>query len=80
MSIIPRLETQTDKKVKILRSDNGWDFANNELANFLGDRGIIGKQSLPYHHYQDGVIKRFNRTVAEMGRTVLSNSWLPQIF
>jgi hypothetical protein len=67
-------------KVKILRSDNGGEFANKALAKFLAGKGIIGERSLPYHHYQNGVIERFNRTVAEMGRTVLSNSCLPQSF
>jgi hypothetical protein len=66
--------------VKILQSDDGGEFANNALAKFLTGKGIIGKHSLPYHHYQNGVIKRFNQTVAEMGRTVLSNSRLPQSF
>jgi hypothetical protein len=74
MSIIPRLETQTGEKVKILRSDNGGEFANKALAKFLDDRGIIGERSLPYHHYRNGVIERFNRTVAEMVHMVLSNS------
>ncbi|PLW30779.1 hypothetical protein PCANC_23888 [Puccinia coronata f. sp. avenae] len=45
-----------------------------------GGKGIIAKQSLPYHHYQNGVIERFNQTVAETGRTVLSNSKLPKLF
>jgi 5'-3' exoribonuclease 2 len=74
MKIIPRLETQTQKKVKILCSNNGGEFANKALSKFLNDRGIIGERSLPYHHYQNGVIECFNRTVAEMGRTVLSDS------
>ena len=50
MKIIPRLETQTKQKVKILRSDNGGEFANNALAKFLSGKGIIGERSLPYHH------------------------------
>ncbi|PLW49318.1 hypothetical protein PCASD_02641 [Puccinia coronata f. sp. avenae] len=80
IEVITELETQTKKTVKVLRSDNGGEFANKILTNFLSGKGIIAERSLPYHHYQNGVIERFNRTIAEMGRTILSNSKLPQSF
>jgi hypothetical protein len=80
MRVIPILEKQAGCQVKILRSDNGGEFANKALGTFLAERGIIAERSLPYHHYQNGVIERFNRTVADMGRTVLSDSKLPKSF
>jgi hypothetical protein len=60
MRVIPILEKQAGCQVKILRSDNGGEFANKALGTFLAERGIIAERSLPYHHYQNGVIKRFN--------------------
>ncbi|PLW14885.1 hypothetical protein PCASD_09994 [Puccinia coronata f. sp. avenae] len=80
IEVITELETQTKKNVKVLRSDNGGEFANRILTNFLSGKGIIAERSLPYHHYQNGVIERFNRTIAEMGRTILSDSKLPRSF
>jgi transposase InsO family protein len=77
---INRLERQTELKVKVLRSDNGGEFANKALATFLTSKGIRAERSLPYHHYQNGVVERFNRTVSDMGRTVLGDSRLPQRF
>jgi hypothetical protein len=80
VEVITELETQVKKKVKILRSDNGGEFANKGLKNFLAGKGIIAERSLPYHHYQNGVIKRFNKTIAEMGQTILRDSKLPRSF
>jgi transposase InsO family protein len=80
LDVIPTLEKQTQCQVKILHSENGGEFANKTLGAFLTGKGIIAKQSLPYHHYQNGVIERFNQTVAETRRTVLSNSKLPKLF
>jgi transposase InsO family protein len=78
--LITTLEKQTGCQVKILCSDNGGEFSNKTLELFLGEKGIIAERSLPYHHYQNGVVERFNQTVANMGRTVLSNSKLPKSF
>jgi transposase InsO family protein len=60
ISIIDKVETFTEKKVKILRSNNGGKFVNNTLATYLDKKGIIAEKALPYHHYQNGVIERFN--------------------
>lgn len=78
--VINLLENQTACRVKVLCSDNGGEFANKTLSSFLASKVILAEQSLPYHHYQNGVIERFKRTIAEMERTILSNSKLPRSF
>ncbi|PLW28436.1 hypothetical protein PCASD_19134 [Puccinia coronata f. sp. avenae] len=80
VTIIDKVENFTEKKVKILRSNNGGEFVNNELKAYLDGKGIIAERALPYHHYQNGVIERFNRTVAAMARTILLDSSLPKTF
>jgi hypothetical protein len=80
IEVITELKTQMRKKVKILCSNNGGEFANKILTNFLSGKGIIAKRSLPYQHYQNGVIERFNRKIAEMGCTILSKSKVPRSF
>lgn len=42
------IENQTNKKIKILRSDNGLEFINKELKNLLADHGIKHEKSCPY--------------------------------
>jgi transposase InsO family protein len=74
------METKTGEKVKTLRSDNGGEFILLFLAKFLKSKGIKTERSIPYHHYQNGVILHFNRTLQEMGRTLLLDSGLDRCF
>ncbi|POW03083.1 hypothetical protein PSTT_11335 [Puccinia striiformis] len=80
INTVIRLERQTGKLLKILRSDNGGEFNNNALSIFLKSKGIAAERSIAYHHYQNGSIERFNRTLQEMGRTLLLDSGLPKTF
>ncbi|POV96884.1 hypothetical protein PSHT_14880 [Puccinia striiformis] len=80
LTTITRWETQTSSKLKILRSDNGGEFDSKKFANFLIDRGIIAERSLLYHHFQNGAAERYNRTVADMGRSILYDSKLGKQF
>jgi hypothetical protein len=56
ISIIDKVKNFTENKVKTLWNDNGGKYVNNELATYLDKKGIVAKQALPYHHYQNGVI------------------------
>ncbi|KAI7963842.1 hypothetical protein MJO29_004269 [Puccinia striiformis f. sp. tritici] len=80
MNQILRFETATGKKVRCLRSDNGGEFESKVLADFLKEKGIKAERSLPYHHYQNGAIERYNRTVSDMSRAALTDSTLPRSF
>ncbi|PLW18316.1 hypothetical protein PCASD_18518 [Puccinia coronata f. sp. avenae] len=80
MEQITKFETVTGKKVKCIRSDNGGEFESNVLAEFIKSKGIQAKRSLPYHHYQNGAIERFNRTIQDMGCAALTDSCLPKSF
>jgi transposase InsO family protein len=80
MDTITRLERITSNKVLMLRSENGGEFINKALGEFLTNKGIGTERALPYHHYQNGMIERFNRTVQAMGQTVLIDSSLPKTF
>ncbi|KAI7959894.1 hypothetical protein MJO29_004962 [Puccinia striiformis f. sp. tritici] len=80
INTVIRLERQTGKLLKILRSDNGGEFNNNALSIFLKSKGIAAERSIAYHHYQNGSIERFNRTLQEMGCTLLLDSGLPKTF
>ncbi|KAI7966077.1 hypothetical protein MJO29_001825 [Puccinia striiformis f. sp. tritici] len=80
IDIITRLEQVTGKRVGTLHSNNGGKFANQILSDFLAAKGIAAEKSLPYHHYQKGMIECFNRTIADMVRTILIDSLLPKGF
>jgi transposase InsO family protein len=80
IEIITILEHQTGRRLKTLRSDNGGEFTNKALEDFLVSKGIQAEKSLPYHHYQNGMIERYNRTIQDMGRMILIDSALPKSF
>lgn len=42
------VETQLGKKIKILRTDNGTEYVNNDLKNHLRQCGIRHQLTIPY--------------------------------
>jgi hypothetical protein len=50
------------------------------LADWITQKGIVAEQPLPYHHFQNGAAERYNRTVADMGRSLLYDSSLGKDF
>lgn len=65
------VETQTNKKIKIIRSDNGREFCNAEFNNYLKKMGIVHQTTCPYTPEQNGLCERINRTLVEKARCML---------
>jgi transposase InsO family protein len=49
-----------DAKVKKIRSDNGTEFKNTQVEDFLDEEGIKHEFSAPYTPQQNGVAERKN--------------------
>nr|GEW60047.1 hypothetical protein [Tanacetum cinerariifolium] len=79
-TFITGLENQLSLKVKVIRSDNGNEFKNNDLNQFCGMKGIKREFSIPRTPQQNGIAKRKNRTLIEAARTMLADSLLPISF
>jgi hypothetical protein len=62
-----------------IQADNGKEFANAELRNWLAQRGISLRPSAPYSPQQNGTAERYNRTVADLVRAMLINKNLPKV-
>jgi transposase InsO family protein len=58
-------------RIKKIRSDNGTEFKNSQIEGFLQEEGIKHEFSSPYTPQQNGVVKRKNRTLLDMERTML---------
>ena len=69
-------EKQYERKVKILRSDNGGEYVSKEFDNYLKSEGIIHEKSIPGTPQQNGIAERYNRTVIETVRCMISDSGL----
>ena len=74
------VETQYNKKIKVLRTDNGTEFINQNFVNFTNSKGMIHQTSCVYTPQQNGVSERKNRHLLEMTRTLLLQNQVPKIF
>lgn len=75
-----RVEKQTGKKLKVVRSDNGREYLSNKFNEFFRLEGIIHQLTADYTPEQNGIAERFNRTIVEMARCMLLQSKLPPTF
>ncbi|GJW15057.1 putative ribonuclease H-like domain-containing protein [Tanacetum coccineum] len=72
-SFITEIENLVDKKVKIIRCDNGTEFKNRVMSEFCEKKGIKKEFSAAKNPQQNGVAERRNRTLIEAARTMLAD-------
>jgi hypothetical protein len=77
---IRRVQNEFELKVKNIRSDNGLEFRNTQVEEFLDEEGIKHELSAPYTPQQNGIIERKNRTLIEAARTILDEYKTPNLF
>ncbi|CAM8998933.1 unnamed protein product [Rhodiola kirilowii] len=70
------VESETDLKVKCLRTDNGLEFCNKLFDDFCAENGIKRHLTVPYTPQQNGIAERMNRTLLEKARCMLISSGL----
>jgi transposase InsO family protein len=75
-----RAQNEFELKVKKIRSDNGSEFKNLQVEEFLEEEGIKHEFSAPYTPQQNGVVERKNRTLIDMARTMLGKFKTPERF
>jgi transposase InsO family protein len=66
-----RAQNEFDAKVKKIRSDNGTEFKNTQVEDFLDEEGIKHEFSASYTPQQNRVVERKNHTLIKMARTTL---------
>ncbi|KAK1612618.1 hypothetical protein QYE76_036291 [Lolium multiflorum] len=69
-----------ESEIKAIRTDNGTEFKNYTMQEFVDDEGIKHEFSAPYTPQQNGVVERKNWTIIEMARTMLSEFNSPHNF
>ncbi|GJW45686.1 putative ribonuclease H-like domain-containing protein [Tanacetum coccineum] len=62
-NFIKEIENLVDKKVKIIRSDNGTEFKNKVMDDFCKEKGIKREYSVARTPQQNSVAERRNRTL-----------------
>jgi transposase InsO family protein len=71
------IENLSERKIKILRSDNGGEYTSKEFVNFYRDIGIKRELTTPYNPQQNGVAERKNKTIMETVKTMIHDQDLP---
>jgi len=66
--------------MKILRTDRGREFIDEEFMSFCKKHGIKTELTVRRTPQQNGVAKRKNRTIVEMARSMLQSKNLPKYF
>jgi transposase InsO family protein len=67
---VTMVQTQFGKVIKEWQIDGGGELASGKLLEFLKEKGILIRKSLPYMHQQNGHVERFNCTITNKMQTM----------
>lgn len=68
---VRNMKTKFNKVPKVIRSDQGREYVNSKLKDFLRKKGIELQNTVGYAPEQNGVAERKNRYLIEMARCML---------
>ncbi|KAL5827801.1 hypothetical protein ACOSQ3_019652 [Xanthoceras sorbifolium] len=74
------IKTQFNTQIQILQSDNGKEFFNSFLSNYLSNEGIIHQSTCVDTPQQNGIAGRKNRHLLEDARSLMFSSNVPKHF
>ena len=71
------VENQTKLQLKTFYTDRGGEFTSFEFIRFCEENSVIRHLTAPYTLQQNGVVKRRNRTLMEMTRSLMKAMKIP---
>jgi transposase InsO family protein len=80
MSFQARVERETNKKLKVLRTDNGGEFTSMQFGEYCVGVVIQWHFSAPYSPHQNGVVECRNQMVVNTARSILRARGMPGHF
>jgi len=69
---------QFNVKVRIIRTDNGKEYVNNDFAKYISNHGMIHQTTCPGTPPQNGVAERKNRHLLEVARSLMFQMNVPK--
>ena len=73
-------QAKFNQKISILRCDNGGEYVSEEFRKYCKENGTSIDYNIPYTPQQNGKAERFNRSLVEKARSMLSDSNLTKEF
>jgi hypothetical protein len=73
-------EAECDRKLRMLRTDNGGEFTVAKFMSYCADEGVQLHYSTPYSPQQNGVSERHNQTVVGMAQALLKQRGMTAVF
>ena len=70
------METQTGRKIKSLRSDNGGEYTLGDFVDYCAEAGIRREFTIPYNPQQNGVAERKNKSIIGAAKAMLHDQGL----
>jgi hypothetical protein len=74
------VENQIDKKIKVLRTENGGEFCGKEYDHFCKQCGTTHQNTMPYTPQKNGVSKRMDRMLMVKARSMFRGVGMAQEF
>ncbi|KAL0360218.1 UNVERIFIED_CONTAM: Copia protein [Sesamum radiatum] len=75
-----RVENESERSIKVLRTDRGGEYCSNEFETYCDNHGIRRELTTAYTPQQNGVAERKNRTIFNMVRSLLARGRVPKTF
>nr|GEW46514.1 hypothetical protein [Tanacetum cinerariifolium] len=71
IKFITQIQVGLNKTIRYVCTDNGKEFVNHTMTEYYERIGIFHQKTVPRTSQQNGVVKRWNRTLVEAARTIL---------
>jgi transposase InsO family protein len=78
--LIKQIETETDLKIKYLRTDGGGEYERDLTPLVLEEMGIQHEPTAPFSPQSNGKAERLNRTLETFPRAMLYQANMPKSF
>ncbi|WCJ22400.1 Retrovirus-related Pol polyprotein from transposon RE1 [Euphorbia peplus] len=79
-AFVAMIGTQFEKKIKVIRTDNGTEFIGFATHYVFQSNGILHQRTCPHTPQQNGVVERRHRSLTSIARALLKEGHLPVKF
>ncbi|XP_071712191.1 uncharacterized protein [Rutidosis leptorrhynchoides] len=71
------LLNQFEKRIKVIRTDNGTEFLNSQMKNFTNKKGIVHQTTIAHTPQQNGLVERKHRHLLNVARSLMFQGGIP---